>query len=196
MCSKITKMAPFLQHILCRHVNIFCFVTGLCCHYSQLHFELQTQITHAPIQVLHQHLYCHIQYYIFRTVNVCKLTAALCTATSVLLVLGVLQCCDQHSVPGVPHHIPYRTGVRRTNQNSRENVKIRKKFGFTAGYDVLFPDNSDPVHSATLQYAVQCPVERKCFTWAAVYHNISTILNEFHMEINRGRKYLQMKTTN
>jgi len=119
-------MAPFLQHILCRHVNIFCFVTVLCCHYSQLHFELQTQITLAPIQVLHQHLYCHIQYYIFRTVNVRKHTAALCTVTSVLLVLGVLQCCDQHSVPGVPHHIPYRTRFEEPIRTFEKMLKSEK----------------------------------------------------------------------
>jgi hypothetical protein len=54
---------------------------------------------------------CHIQYYSRLTVSVCKHTAPLFAATSVLLLLGVLQCCDQHSVPGVPHHIPYRTGI-------------------------------------------------------------------------------------
>jgi len=69
-------------------------------------------------------------------------------------------------------------------------LKSEKKIGFTAGYDVLFPDSSDPVYSAILQYAVQCPDESTCFTWAAVYQNISTILDDFSMEIHRGRKYL------
>ena len=55
-------------------------------------------------------------------------TAALFTPTSVLLLLGVLHFSDQHSVPGVRYHIPYRTGIRRTDQNNRGNVKIRKKF--------------------------------------------------------------------
>jgi len=64
------------------------------------------------------------QYYSRLTVSVCKHTAPLCTATSVLLLLGVLQCCDQHSVPGVPHHISYRTRIRGTNQNRGANVKF------------------------------------------------------------------------
>jgi hypothetical protein len=40
------------SHILCRHVVIFCFVTGLGCHYSPLHFKLRTQITLVQIQFL------------------------------------------------------------------------------------------------------------------------------------------------
>ena len=130
MYSKISKVESFLQHILCRHVGIFCFVTGLGCHYSQLHFKLRTQITLAQIQVLQQHFQCHSQYYSRLTVSVCKHTAALCTATSVLLLLGVVQCCDQHSVPGVPQHIPCRTWIRRTYKNSGGSVKIQNEIRF------------------------------------------------------------------
>jgi len=109
-----------------------CFALSLVlgCHYSQPHFKLRAQITLAPIQVLQQHFQCHNQYYSRLTVSVCKHTAALCTATSILLLLGVLQCCDQHSVPGVPHNIPYRTRIPGTYQNSRANVKIRKAIRF------------------------------------------------------------------
>jgi len=58
------------------------------------------------------------------TVGVCKHTASLCTATPALLLLGVVQCCDRHSHPGVPHHIPYLTRVRVTNQNGGGNVTL------------------------------------------------------------------------
>jgi hypothetical protein len=34
-------------------------------------------------------------------------------------LLGVLQFCHQHSFPGLCNHLPYRTRVRGTNQNSR-----------------------------------------------------------------------------
>jgi len=126
VCCKVSKVGSFLQHILRRYVDMFWSVTGLGSHYSQLHFKLNTQITLAPIHVLQQHFQCHSQYYSSLTVSVCKHTATFCTATSVLLLLGVLQCCDQHSVPGVPHHIPYRNGIRGTCQTCRGNVKIRK----------------------------------------------------------------------
>jgi len=79
-----------------------------------------------------KHFQCHNKYYISRTVSVCKHTAALCTATSILLLLGVLQCCDQHSVPGVPHHVPYRNRISGTYQNPRGNFKLQTNFGFFA----------------------------------------------------------------
>jgi hypothetical protein len=155
---------------------MFCFVTGLCCHYSQLHLNLRTQITLARIQVLQQHFQCHSQYYSRLTVCVCKHTDELCTATSVLLQLGVLQCCDQHGVPGVPHHIPYRAWIRGTYQNSRGNVKTRKIIRLLRPYDIFFANSSDPVDSAILKDAVQCPDESRCFAWVAVYHNISALI--------------------
>ena len=104
---KYQRRSRFFHIFFCRYVDMFCFVTGLGCHYSQVHFKLWTQITPERIQVLQQHFQCHSQYYSHFTVSVCKHTAALCTTTSVLLLLGVLQCCDQHSDPGVPHYIPF-----------------------------------------------------------------------------------------
>jgi len=50
--SKISTVESFLPHILCTPVDMFCFVTGLGCHYSQMHFKLLTQITLARIQFL------------------------------------------------------------------------------------------------------------------------------------------------
>jgi len=84
----------------------------------------------AQIQVLQQHFQCHSQYYSCLTVNVCKHTAALCTATSVLLLLGVRQCCDQQNVPGIPHHILYQTGIQGTYQKYKSNVKTRNQVRF------------------------------------------------------------------
>ena len=110
-----------LFNIFSVDMRVCFFVSGLGCHYSQLHFNLQPQITLAHIQFLQQHFQCHIQYYSRLTVTVCKHTAALCTATSVLLLLGVLQCCDQHSVPGVPYHVPYPIRIGRADQNNRGN---------------------------------------------------------------------------
>ena len=124
MCCKISKVEPFLQHFLCVLVNTFCFVIGLGCHYSHLHFKIQTQNTLAINQVLQQHFQCHSQYYSRLTVSVCKHTAALCTATSVLLLLGVPQCCNQHSVPDLLHYIRYRTGILGTYHKYRSDVNI------------------------------------------------------------------------
>jgi len=42
--------------------------------------------------------------------------------------MDMLQCCDQHRVPDVPHHIPHRNWIRGTYQNRRGNVKIGKTF--------------------------------------------------------------------
>jgi hypothetical protein len=57
-------------------------------------------------------------------------TVALCTTTSVLLLLGVLQCCEQR-VPGILHHISYRTGIQEKIQNCEINTRISIR------YDVL-----------------------------------------------------------
>ena len=128
---KISKRGSFLKTIFFRSVKMNCFVTGLGCHYSPLHFKLRTQNTLARIQFLQQHFQCHNQYYSRLTVSVCKHTAPLCTPTSVLLLLGVLQCCDQNSVPVVPHQITYRTaGLRGTYQNCRTNVNIWNEIRF------------------------------------------------------------------
>lgn len=51
----------------------------------------------------------------------------------------------------------------------------------------LFPNASDAVSAAILNDAVQCPNFDTCFKWAAVYHNISTILNILNLEKYRSR---------
>jgi len=68
-------------------VKMNCFVTGLGCHYSQLHFKLRKPITFVRIQVLQLHFQCRSQYYNRLTVSVCKHTAQLCTFKSVPFLL-------------------------------------------------------------------------------------------------------------
>jgi len=53
-----------------------------------------------------------------------------CAPLRVLLLLGVLQCCDQHSDSGLPNKIPYRTRIQRTYQNCGTNVDIRHQICF------------------------------------------------------------------
>jgi hypothetical protein len=90
---------------------MFGFVNGVGCHYSPLHFEVHTQITLARIQDLQQYFKYHNQYYSRLIISVCINTAAHSPSTRVLLLLGVLLCCHQHSVPGLPHLVPCRTRV-------------------------------------------------------------------------------------
>jgi hypothetical protein len=52
---------------------------------------------------------------------------------------------------------------------------------------LFFPSASDPVYSAIVKDALQCPDEPTCFIWAAVYHNISTVIRVLDMEIYRAR---------
>jgi hypothetical protein len=131
VCCKIQKMELLLQDIFCRHVDIFCFVIGLGCHYSPLHFILSpTQITLARTPVLRRYFKYRSQYYVRLTVCVCEQTVVVYARMCIILLLGVLHCCHQHSVPGVLHHIRYRTRLRGTNQISRSNSKIRKEFWF------------------------------------------------------------------
>jgi hypothetical protein len=69
-----------------------------------------------------------------------------------------------------------------------EMLNSEINFGFIPEYNLLFPDTSDPLDSALVNGAVECPNEFTCFTWAAIYRNISTILNDLHMEDYRGKE--------
>jgi hypothetical protein len=81
-------------------------------------------------------------------------------------------------------------GYEDPTRTIEQMLKSEMNFGFVDQYKILFPDTSDPVDSAILNNAVQCPDEATCFRWATVYHNISTILNDFYMEIHSSRKNL------
>ena len=67
-------------------------------------------------------------------------------------------------------------------------LNSEKKFGFMGTNKNLFPDISDPVDSAIVKDAVECPDEYTCFIWAAKFRNISTILNDWSMGTFRGEK--------
>jgi hypothetical protein len=45
---------------------------------------------------------------------------------------------------------------------------------------------SDPVDSAIVKDAVHCPDDPTCFIWAAVKHNISTVIENLDIEIYRA----------
>ena len=60
-------------------------------------------------------------------------------------------------------------------------------FGFSFLNKLLFPDTSDPVDSASIKNAVECPNPFTCFIWASTYHNISTILDDVYMGYYRGK---------
>jgi hypothetical protein len=56
-------------------------------------------------------------------------------------------------------------------------------FGFMGEYKALFPNTSNPVDSTVVKDAVECTDEPTCFIYAAIYHNISTILNDLYKEM-------------
>jgi hypothetical protein len=64
-------------------------------------------------------------------------------------------------------------------------LKSARKFGLNQGRQAFFPDTSDSVDSAILKNALECPNEDTCFTWETVYHDISTILDDFSAEYYR-----------
>jgi len=79
-------------------------------------------------------------------------------------------------------------GYQEPIKSVEQMLNSEEKFGFNRSYRLLFPDISDPVDSAIVKDAVECPDEPKCFIWATKYHNISTILNDLNMGIYRGEK--------
>jgi hypothetical protein len=64
-------------------------------------------------------------------------------------------------------------------------LKSEKKFAFVPGYTLFFKDTSDPVDSTILSHALKCHSASTCFIWAAVHHNISTIIYDLEMETYR-----------
>jgi hypothetical protein len=68
-----------------------------------------------------------------------------------------------------------------------EMLKSEKKFGlFERDKIYLYPSTSDPVDSAIVKNSVQCADGPTCFLWAAVYHNISTIIHDLTMNMYRA----------
>jgi len=130
VCSKISKGVQVFQHFSCRHVDMFCFVTGLGCHYSPLHIKLRTQTTLAQIQVLQQHFQCHNQYHSLLTVSVCKHTAVLLNTIHVLSLLAVLQRCNMNSFPGLSQQNSCPNRYKEPIKTVGKSVNIRHEFWF------------------------------------------------------------------
>jgi hypothetical protein len=53
------------------------------------------------------------------------------------------------------------------------------KFGFVELYEKFFTDTLESTETTILKNALLCPDYETCLNWTIVYHNISTILNEF-----------------
>jgi len=139
--------------------------------------------TLARIQFLQHHFHCYNQYYSRLTVRVRKHTAPLCTVTSVLLLLGVLLCCHQHSDLGLPNKIPYRTGIQRTYQNCGTNVDIRHEICFSEWWEIFFTDTSSSIDSTIYKNAVRCSTYETCLNWVIHYPNVLTILSDFTKDL-------------
>ena len=77
-------------------------------------------------------------------------------------------------------------GYKEPIKTVEQMLNSEKNFGFVGSYKDLFSDTSDPEDTAILKNAVECPGESTCFTWAAKYHNISTLLNDLNMGVHRG----------
>jgi hypothetical protein len=68
-----------------------------------------------------------------------------------------------------------------------EMLRSEKKFGYVRRQEILFTNIFDPVDFAITKDAVRCPDETTCFIWAAVYHNISTVINDLDVETYRAK---------
>jgi hypothetical protein len=55
----------------------------------------------------------------------------------------------------------------------------------------VLTDTSDHVHSEIVKNALECPDDETCLKWATVYHNISFIISDFVLEIDRNRRKLR-----
>jgi hypothetical protein len=56
------------------------------------------------------------------------------------------------------------------------------------GYERLLKDTSDSVDSKIRNHALNCLTAPACFIWAAMYHNISTIMYDLEMEKYRHKE--------
>jgi hypothetical protein len=81
-------------------------------------------------------------------------------------------------------------GYEEPIKTVEQMLNSEKNFGFMDKFKILFSDTSDPVDSAIVKNAVECPDEPMCFTWAAEYHNITTILSDLFMANRYGENKL------
>jgi hypothetical protein len=78
-------------------------------------------------------------------------------------------------------------GYEERIRTIEEMLRSEKNFGFFELQEYLFINSFDPVDSAISKDAVHCPDEPTCFIWAAVYHNISIVINDFDLENYRAK---------
>jgi len=78
-------------------------------------------------------------------------------------------------------------GYEEPIKSVEQMLKSEKMFGISKWYNVFFTKISDPVDSAIIKDAVKCTDESTCFTWAAVYHNISAPIKDLDVDIYRAR---------
>jgi hypothetical protein len=76
-------------------------------------------------------------------------------------------------------------GYEEPIKSRDEMLKSRKKFAFAKGYGIFFTDTSDPVELSVLSHALNCHNVPTCYEWAAIYHNISTIIHDLEMDTFR-----------
>jgi hypothetical protein len=79
-------------------------------------------------------------------------------------------------------------GYEEPIRTVEEMLKSERKFGFISEYSRFFPDTSSSIDSAIVENALQCSNVNSCFIWASVYHNFSTILDDFSVEMLRRLK--------
>jgi hypothetical protein len=78
----------------------------------------------------------------------------------------------------------YEEPIRTVEQMLNSEIN----FGFLGTYKNLFPDISEPVDLAIFKDALKCPNKTTCFMWATTYHNVSTILNDLNVGVDRGKE--------
>jgi len=82
----------------------------------------------------------------------------------------------------------FEPGYEKPIRTVEEMLKSEKLFAFPENFLTYFYNTSGSVDSAVRKGAVHCQDEYTCLTWATVYHNISTILSDFDIEIERCSK--------
>jgi hypothetical protein len=75
-----------------------------------------------------------------------------------------------------------KPGYEETIKDIDQMLKSEKKFAYLQGYKHYFNHSSDIVDSKIRSHTLSCYDDSTCFKWAAVYHNISTIIYDLDME--------------
>jgi hypothetical protein len=96
-------------------------------------------------------------------------------------VLRSAQCSRRTS----PHSLSNRD-TKNQSERLRKCYNPKKKLGFITEY--YFYNTFSHVYSEIPKEVVHCPDEPTCFIWAAVYHNISTIIHDLDMDIYRAAR--------